>query len=460
MTNKNQCLTEIEAQPEEREEMRGAMRYLQGSKALVYALRYSNGVFYATSDREVLTSEGASERWLVTGAPDVPARLSSEALAPFRDGAETPDGGELFGDVARMFREHLYLPSPHSPSLLAAWVMATYQFRLFTYFPYLAITSATKGCGKSLLEEILGELAWNATAPQTDPTPAVIFRDIHANSCTLILDEVEALRNAEKEKRAALMGLLNVGFKSNAVVKRNESTAAGGYNLRAFDAYSPKVFAGINTVADTVRHRSLEIRMSKRPRGVSLKRFSVKALLGELQALRDRLHLWGLGTASTVMHHYDLAQKMPLPVGLDDRAKDILEPLFSVAVSIGESEVRLLRYAAEEVAGHRAEAEPESSLIMAVGALWSLFEENHSARHVLRTAEAVELFRRAGLNVGDADAQHLLRQLGFESKSNRKGEESVRGYRVDRTTIEELCGRYLPPAATTVADAPQVESLV
>jgi hypothetical protein len=153
---------------------------------------------------------------------------------------------------------------------------------------------------------------------------------------------------------------------------------------------------------------------------------------------------------------------MPLPVGLDDRAKDILEPLFSVAASIGEREVRLLHRAAQEVAGHRAESEPESGLIMAVGALWSLFQENDSARHVLRTADAVELFRGTGLKVDDAEAQRLLRELGFESKPNRVGGgEIMRGYRVDRETIGELCARYLPSTVTDdVTDVPGVESLV
>jgi hypothetical protein len=340
--------------------------------------------------------------------------------------------------------------------------MATYVFKMFTYFPYLAINSPTRGCGKSLLEQILSELAWNATGLQTDPTPASLFRDIDANSSTLILDEIETLRNAEKEKRAALMGVVNSGFMRGVGVQRNERDSNGNFVLRTFDAYSPKVFAGINAVADTVRHRSLEIRMQRRGIGVRLDRFDVRVLGSGLQDLRDRLHRFALGNVSSIAGFYATAQQMPLPVGLDDRAKDILEPLFSVAASIGEREVRLLHRAAQEVAGHRAESEPESGLIMAVGALWSLFQENDSARHVLRTADAVELFRGTGLKVDDAEAQRLLRELGFESKPNRVGGgEIMRGYRVDRETIGELCARYLPSTVTDdVTDVPGVESLV
>jgi len=448
--------------PVEREEVRGAMTYLYPPGTLVYALRFGGDVVYATSKGDVLSSDAIAKDFILRAQPAMAARMSREALTAYYEGAPPPDSGQLFEDVADVFRRHLDLPSATTPTLLAAWVMATYVFKMFTYFPYLAINSPTRGCGKSLLEQILSELAWNATGLQTDPTPASLFRDIDANSSTLILDEIETLRNAEKEKRAALMGVVNSGFMRGAGVPRNERDSNGNFVLRTFDAYSPKVFAGINAVADTVRHRSLEIRMQRRAIGVRLDRFDVRVLGGELQDLRDRLHRFALGNVGGIAGFYATAQKMPLPVGLDDRAKDILEPLFSVAATIGEREVRLLHRAAQEVAGHRAEAEPESGLIMAVGALWGLFEENDSARHVLRTADAVGLFRGVGLKVDDAGAQHLLRELGFESKPNRiGGGEIVRGYRVNRKTMMELCNQYLPSATTDhVTDVPEVESLV
>src|ERR1700675_4454784 len=81
------------------------------------------------------------------------------------------------------------------PFVLALWTLATHVFECFDAFPYLAITSPTKRCGKTRLAEII-EL-YCANGPRTvGATSAAMFRSIQASSLkeetlTLIMDEAE-----------------------------------------------------------------------------------------------------------------------------------------------------------------------------------------------------------------------------------------------------------------------------
>jgi hypothetical protein len=63
----------------------------------------------------------------------------------------------------------------------------------------------------------------HATPPQANPTAPNLYRDIHVNASTIILDEVEALGAGDKENRLALLAAPNVGFKYDGTVPRLEN---------------------------------------------------------------------------------------------------------------------------------------------------------------------------------------------------------------------------------------------
>jgi hypothetical protein len=98
------------------------------------------------------------------------------------------------------------------------WVVGTFLHVTFAFFGYLHITSASKHCGKSLLLEVLSYICFNATRTATDPSPASSFREVERNCGTQIFDEIERLTDADRRSRAALMAILNAGFKRDARV--------------------------------------------------------------------------------------------------------------------------------------------------------------------------------------------------------------------------------------------------
>lgn len=103
----------------------------------------------------------------------------------------------VIAEAERLFRRYAVLPEmAYLP--LATWSVAAYIPDAFDAFPYIALVSPTKRCGKTRVLELLEALcakAWRGTSP----TSATLFR-MMADTPTLLLDEVEALRESKSLK--------------------------------------------------------------------------------------------------------------------------------------------------------------------------------------------------------------------------------------------------------------------
>jgi hypothetical protein len=106
------------------------------------------------------------------------------------------EGVKLVATLEDTFSRYVAL-EPGLPLVLALWTLATHLFDCFDAFPYLAITSPTKRCGKTRLAEIIDLLCCNGLRTAGAST-AAIFRTIQSQdskngTVTLILDEAEVL---------------------------------------------------------------------------------------------------------------------------------------------------------------------------------------------------------------------------------------------------------------------------
>src|SRR5712664_2744951 len=106
------------------------------------------------------------------------------------------DGKSLVATLEGTFKKYLAIDAG-LPLVLVLWTIASHAFECFDAFPYLAITSPTKRCGKTRLAEIIELLSANGLRT-VSTTPAVIFRSIQMRSVkkealTLIIDEAESL---------------------------------------------------------------------------------------------------------------------------------------------------------------------------------------------------------------------------------------------------------------------------
>ena len=174
----------------------------------------------------------------------------------------------ILEDIVAFVRRYVVISAAQADAV-ALWCAHTFAIEAADTTPYIAVTSAEKRSGKSRLLEVL-ELLVRSPQSTTNISDSALFRAIGEYSPTLFFDEVDAVfRSRERED---LRGLLNAGHRRGAVAYR-----MGGKrmtDLEAFPVFCAKAFAGIgDCLSDTVRDRSIPIRLKKRARDEQLERF-------------------------------------------------------------------------------------------------------------------------------------------------------------------------------------------
>jgi hypothetical protein len=141
-------------------------------------------------------------------------------------------------------------------SVVSVWAAATYLAPAFPAFPYLQLTGE-KGSGKTKVQDTLELVAFNALKV-VDPTPAVLFRIVHALRPTLLIDEAEQINSKEGQE---LRSIIKAGYKAGASVPRVEGKDTR--KLCFFDVYSPKCFAAIRSLGAVTEDRCITVVMAK-----------------------------------------------------------------------------------------------------------------------------------------------------------------------------------------------------
>jgi hypothetical protein len=377
------------------------------------------------------------------------SKLSGNAVRRFKDG-DTVKGRDLIERLNRLFSTHVFFKDPRIPLLLSLWVMGTYLFKMFRYYGYVLLNSPVKRCAKSLVLDILSLVSFNATSRQSNPTEAVIFRQVSGNSSTLVLDEVETLGGSNHEKNRDLIGLLNAGFQYGSQVMRMEGQGKD-MKMTQFDAYSPKALAGLSKIPGTIEDRSFRVVMVRRTKEDKVERFNFQKIEKEIAAIRDDLYVWSLSNAGEVGKVYGQAEKFRDLESIDDRQRDILEPLLSIAgvidLEIGDETlpiVKALTSLALSMAGERAEIEQSDGLIPAAVAILKEILDGKEERFIpsgellekLRTDEALSFLEDT------RSMARFLRRIEIYRGQKREGAKRERGYTLKRSHIEELGRRY------------------
>jgi hypothetical protein len=444
-----------DAQRPPRMRLTGAQSFVDGT--LVYLLYYEDtGIVCVTSTDGVVPQP---ETRFIFDPPNLPTKATPALIDAIVNDVPAADGATLVRELVALLERHVVWPHRGVPWLVALWVMATYLFRVFTFFPYLVLQSVDKRSGKSLVLEILAEVAWNAVS-SVPPSAAALFRDIHVNATTMLLDEVEHLGNVNKDDQGAVLAVLNAGFKYDAMVARCEKRDDVWVSVR-YRAYSPKAFASIKALADVIRDRSVVVRMKRRHKDEKVARFRLRQAAPMLAALRDRLHHWALANAQHVADLADAEDCFPMPKDVDDRARDILEPLYAVAgvidVMAGDAACTTqLTAAVVEIMKVRTGDANDTTVADAIQALLDRLDTaprgllgKATDEIVLKAAEAVQVFADGGLDWVEKPkhARSLFRQLGIYSGSHRPPENKKkvkRGYKITRADLADLAARYLP----------------
>jgi hypothetical protein len=324
------------------------------------------------------------------------------------------------------------------PVVVALWAMGTYLHMQFPCYGHLWLNSPTTHSGKSKLLSVLWTVCYKALEPQLEPTSAALFRFPSVIGGTLLLDEVD---NLDPQKRSEVIAILN-HYNSNGVVVRATPGKNKKFTLEKLPVYCPKVIAGINNLPTTLQDRCIKIFLHRKSGSEVVKRF-MPGSFEALEPLRNQLDAWSVRDALRILAAYRDHGRLGIPSNVDDRARDILEPLFAISTVLPKWVRDKLVDAAESIAKDRNYEEQESNTV--VQGLQILKERFPEGKRVwsLRTEDAVELFSEEIEAVETrGQAQALLRKLGFRSKRSRYGKRVLRAYQIPRKRLERMLARY------------------
>ena len=254
---------------------------------------------------------------------------------------ETVSGSELLNKLRDTLNRHLVLPD-HAAPTLALWILHTYSYHLGDITAYLALLSPEKRCGKTTALTIISKFCHRAL-PASNVSPAAVFRVIEEYSPTLLVDEADTFVAGKEE----LGGILNAGF--NRETAYTLRCHGDDHNVKQYNLYAPKLFAGIGKLPDTLGDRCIIVPMRRKLPGETVQR-----LRGDLYGadVRRKCMHW------TKDHEIEIKFFDPeIPEELDDRAADIWRPLMTIADLAGGDWPIIAHQAALDLSGNKNDEE-------------------------------------------------------------------------------------------------------
>lgn len=418
-------------------------------------------LYLLTSQRQIVTVADYEARGLVfTSHAVLRPRISKGMVDRILGGEVGRPAHALYQTISEYIRQYIALPDPRYSHFLALWSMGTYVHKIFRYYPYVWLNSLMKGSGKTLLMEILRPVVFNGLAI-VSPSLASLFRYIADGTPTLMIDELEWLGAADKERYGHYMAILNAGFNTSFSVSRSEVSGAGSdkYENSTFSTFCPKMMAGLKELESTLRDRTIRIDMVRQA-GETVRRYRVTTEMKSWhQQIRDEQYQFGLTQAGLIDHLYQNAESLPFLKHLHGRELDLWEPILILASLVDQAsatadllpEMIALSLAAwqSKQAEDQFGNETIQLLITWRELMTTLPAAIEEGDTLLYAQDAVlTFFRNTEAFAWMEHARALtvrLQRLRIVTERRRVGPELRRFYKVDRVAFADLCRRLLPP---------------
>jgi len=357
---------------------------------------------------------------------------------------------DVLDGLAAALRKHMILPNGAAEAI-ALWVAHTWVYEQFERTPRLAITSATKRCGKSTLLEILQATSRGAIRADS-LTASSIFRVVAALSpLTLAIDEADTFLGENEELR----GVLNSGFAFDGQVLRTVEIE-GRHEVQAFSTFAPVALAAIKRIPDTIADRSVPIRLARKAKAETITLLRTEGSRPALADLARQLARWAADDGER------LTLNPSVPAALGDREGDIAIPLLSIADQAGPGWAARGRAALLGLFGLRAaDDSEEETAVMLLADIRAAFTEK-SNPDALRSRDLCDWLAecderpwpewRQGRPMTENQLARVLRPFGIRPAVIREGAATPRGY--SRKAFEGAWARYLPDADPTPKSSP------
>lgn len=329
------------------------------------------------------------------------------------------------------------------PLVLALYTVMTHCFEVFDALAYVAVTSPTKGCGKTRVLELLSIVCARPRST-VGITQAALFRVIDKDKPTLIVDESESL-SGKTDRAEAIREIANAGYKRGQKVMRCEPRKGGKYEVMYFDVFGPKVFALIGKLPPTLADRSIGIRMHRSRK--RLARYRLAHVEPEGRSVREQLAVWVAAHKDEIKAWYE-SNDLDF---LEGRNEELWLPLFSVCAVLCSERLLELEASARQYAGAKDVDESDEIGLRLLSDIRDLFEQRGTERlasaTIVDALNAIQDSPWPGWSYGRGlDARGLsilLRPFGIQPQNIRLDAGVVKGYL--RESFEEVWESYLSP---------------
>lgn len=186
---------------------------------------------------------------------DAPGQGRAVKILPVLPWPDPVEGNHVASALAAALKSYVVL-SDISADAIALWVLHTWMVKKFTISPRLAITSPTKGCGKTTVLRFLNQVVCRPKRAGSISPPA-LFRAVEQFQPTILLDETEKYI----EHGSDLHALLNEGHCKGGTVLR---VLGDKLELREFSIFGAVAFARNGSLPDDLEQRSIVIEMQRR----------------------------------------------------------------------------------------------------------------------------------------------------------------------------------------------------
>ena len=342
------------------------------------------------------------------------------------------DGDQIATMLAAAVKTYAIVPDSAADTI-SMWVLHTHLVNKFAVSPRLAITSPTKGCGKTTILRVLNKVVRRPKRAGSI-SPAALFRAVGQFQPTILLDETEKYI----EHGSDLHALLNEGHYKGGLVWR---VLGEKLELREFSVFGAVAFARNGHLPDDLEERSIIIEMNRRRADEQLEELRDDRAQC-LEIIARQCARWADDNAAAV------SNVDPDMVGLINRAADNWRPLFAIADVIGSEWPQRVR----ESAAKLAPRESESIGPMLLADIKMVFDQDSKgdklwSEEVCQALVAMEgrpwaEFGKAKKPISKNQLARLLDGFHIKPASLRQAERTQKGY--CRQQFAECWERYLP----------------
>jgi hypothetical protein len=432
------------------------------NEVMYYAVKIDTKPYLVTSEKEIISFECAEEKGINLNTKFVDTfRFSPEWILAYYNEGKKISVSSVYNKIYDFIKSYIFFTSDAHGKFLTVWVIGTYIFKVFRYYPYVWL-NAPKQSGKTLLMEILKEFSFNGDL-SSNASESAIFRDVHNNLITMFFDEVEKLSKQDVEKYGAIMSILNTGFSASGFVKRAGSQKHN-FAIQRFSTYSPKIFAGIKEIDDVVQDRTIKINMLRKKPGEVAKRYKISDVLIRAQKeIRNELYIFGLQYAKEISNVYNNHfEQIEGLAHLENRELDIWEPIFTIASVIDKENGNTdladsLSQLSKDSCGERLEDNKDlNETVMLLTTLREMVESDNPVPYKVgkinkyETGEVFEYFTETDEYAWLADYKKTTLTRLLKKNASIKSDlvwsprikKKVRMYLIDTESLRDLFERY------------------